>query len=195
MLQKSIFWTCRVQYGKFFFSSNTLAVRTPKFILKLLLKTFSFSSNSDFFSCIRIFNTSNTKKCKNQCLNFTKPWQIFRCFVFPDAMSKERQLYRLNVWCTVRVESDLRTSKNYFIDILMFPLLGKISWRKKWLISEIKNKIRRTGMRNIYPVFQPPYIVLTGDCFYRASQVYYDLWRFLPFKPYPTRAPYICFAL
>ena len=23
-------------------------------------------------------------------------------------------------------------------------------------ISEIKNKIRRTGMRNIYPVFQPP---------------------------------------
>ena len=40
----------------------------------------------------------------------------------------------------------------------MFPLFGKISWRKKWLnfISEIKNKIRRTGMRNIYPVFQPP---------------------------------------
>ena len=42
-------------------------------------------------------------------------------------------------------------------------------------ISEIKNKIRRTGMRNIYPVFQPP-----------ASQflhrVYYDLWRFLPVK-------------
>ena len=42
-------------------------------------------------------------------------------------------------------------------------------------ISEIKNKIRRTGMRNIYPVFQPP-----------ASQflhrVYYDLWRFLHFK-------------
>ena len=42
-------------------------------------------------------------------------------------------------------------------------------------ISEIKNKIRRTGMRNIYPVFQPP-----------ASQflqrVYYDLWRLLHFK-------------
>ena len=42
-------------------------------------------------------------------------------------------------------------------------------------ISEIKNKIRKTGMRNIYPVFQPP-----------ASQflhrVYYDLWRFLHFK-------------
>ena len=36
-------------YSKFFFSSNILAVRTPKIILKLLLKTFSFSSNSDFF--------------------------------------------------------------------------------------------------------------------------------------------------
>ena len=65
---------CRsVTYGKFFFSSNTLAVRTPKIILKLLLKTFSFSSNSDFFSCNRIFNTLNTKKCKKQSLNFTKP--------------------------------------------------------------------------------------------------------------------------
>ena len=42
-------------------------------------------------------------------------------------------------------------------------------------ICEIKNKIRRTGMHNIYHVFQPP-----------ASQflhrVYYDLWRFLHFK-------------
>ena len=43
----------------------------------------------------------------------------------PDAMSKDRQLHRLNVWCTVRVESDLRTSKKYFIDVLMFPFLGK----------------------------------------------------------------------
>ena len=55
-------------------------------------------------------------------------------------------------------------------------------------ISEIKNKIRRTGMRNIYPVFQPP-----------ASQflhrVYYNLWRLLHFKwkkKNPTRTPYIC---
>ena len=56
-------------------------------------------------------------------------------------------------------------------------------------ISAIKNKIRRTGMRNIYPVFQPP-----------ASQflhrVYCDLWRFLPFKwkkkKNPTCTPYIC---
>ena len=59
----------------------------------------------------------------------------------PDAMSKERQLYRLNVCCTVRVESDLRTSKKYFIDVLMFPLFGKISWRKKWL-SSVKLKAK-----------------------------------------------------
>ena len=41
-------------------------------------------------------------------------------------MSKERQLNRSNVWCTVRVKSDLRDlSKTYFIDVLMFPLFGK----------------------------------------------------------------------
>ena len=36
-------------YGKCSINSNTLAVRTPKFILKLLFKTFSFSSNSELF--------------------------------------------------------------------------------------------------------------------------------------------------
>ena len=35
-------------------------------------------------------------------------------------------------------------------------------------ISEIKNKIRRTGMHNIYPVFQP----LASQFLHR---VYYDL--------------------
>ena len=84
-------------------------------------------------------------------------------------MSKERQLYCLNVWCTVRVESDLQTSKKYFIDVLMFSSFWENQLKKEiTFISEIKNKIRRTGMRNIYPVFQPP-----------ASQflhrVYYDL--------------------
>ena len=58
-----------------------------------------------------------------------------------DAMSKEVQLYCLNVWCTVRVESDLGTSKKYFIDVLMFPLSGKISWRKK-LLSSVKLKTK-----------------------------------------------------
>ena len=56
------------KYGKFLFSSNTLAVRTPKIILKLLLKTFSFSSNIDFFLCNRIFNTSNTTKMQETML-------------------------------------------------------------------------------------------------------------------------------
>ena len=42
-------------------------------------------------------------------------------------------------------------------------------------ISEIKNKIRRTGLRNIYPVFQ----LLASQFLHR---VYYGLWRFLPFK-------------
>ena len=47
----SLFMTNRliVMYGKCSISSNTLAVRTPKFILKLLFKTFSFSSNSELF--------------------------------------------------------------------------------------------------------------------------------------------------
>ena len=56
-------------------------------------------------------------------------------------------------------------------------------------ISEIKNKIRRTGMRNIYPVFHPP----PSQFLHR---VYYDLWRFLHFKmeeePYPIPTPYKC---
>ena len=83
-------------------------------------------------------------------------------------MSKERQLYRLNVWCTVRVESDLRTSKKYFIDVLMFFFWENQLKKEITFISEIKNKIRRTGMCNIYPVFQPP----ASQFLYR---VYYDL--------------------
>ena len=162
-------------YGKFFFSSNTLAVRTPKIILKLLLKTFSFSSNSDFFSCIQIFNTSNTKNCKKQCLNFTKPCQIFRCFVFPRRMSKERQLYRLNIWCTVRLESDLQTSKKYFIDVLMFPLFGKISWRKKWL-SSVKLKTKSEELECVIFILS---FNLRHHSFYTGL---YDLWRFPSFK-------------
>ena len=107
-------------------------------------------------------------------------------------MSKERQLYRLSVWCTVRVESDLRTSRKYFIDVLMVALFWENQLKKEMtFISEIKNKIRRTGIRNIYPVFQPP-----------ASQflnrVHYYLWRFLHFKwkkknsTLPVHHLYIC---
>ena len=82
-------------------------------------------------------------------MNFTKPCQIFRCFLPPSPpppppptpWAKRGTSYRLNVWCTVRVESDLRTSKKYFIDVLMFPLLGKFSGRKKWL-SSVKLKTK-----------------------------------------------------
>ena len=69
-----------------------------------------------------------------------------------DAMSKERQLYRLNVWCTVRVESDLRTSKKIFYRRFDVSSFWENQLKKEMtFISEIKNKIRRTGMRNIYP--------------------------------------------
>ena len=84
-------------------------------------------------------------------------------------MSEERQLYRFNVCCTVRAESDLRTSKKLFYRRFDVSSFWENQLKKEMtFISEIKNKIRRTGMRNIYPVFQPP-----------ASQflhrVYYDL--------------------
>ena len=64
----------------------------------------------------------------------------------PDAMSKERQLYRLSIWCTVRVESNLRTSKKYFTDVLMFPFWENQLKKEMTFTSEIKNKIRRTEM-------------------------------------------------
>ena len=130
-------------YGKFFFSSNTLAVRTPKIILKLLLKTFSFSSNSDVFHAFKFLILQTLNNARNNAWtsqNHAKP-STPPPPPPPNVMSKERQLYRLNVWCTVRVESDLRTSKKYFIDVLMFPLCGKISWRKKWL-SSVKLKTK-----------------------------------------------------
>ena len=109
-------------------------------------------------------------------LKFHKTMPNLWVFCFPPTpWAKRGNSYRLNVWCTVRVESALRTSKKYFIDILMFPLFGKISWRKKWL-SSVKLKTKSEELECvIFPVFQPP-----------ASQflhrVYYDLWRLLHFK-------------
>ena len=96
------------------------------------------------------------------------------CFP-PDAMSKERQLYRLNVWCTVRIESDLGTSKNYFIEVLMFALFGKISWRKKWL-SSVKLKTKSEELECVIFILS---FNLWHHSFYTE---YYDLWRFLPVK-------------
>ena len=114
-----------LHYGKFFFSSNTLAVQTPKIILKLLLKTFSFSSNSDFFHAIEFLILRTLKNARNNAWTSQNHAKYLGVLFSLDAMSKERQLYRLNVWCTVRVERDLRMSKKYFIDVLTFPLFGK----------------------------------------------------------------------
>ena len=83
-------------------------------------------------------------------------------------MSEERQLYGLNVWCTVRVESDPDKQKIFYRSSDVSSFWENQLKKEMTFISEIKNKIRRTGMCNIYPVFQPP-----------ASQflhrVYYDL--------------------
>ena len=38
-ITRAVLWSISKVYGKFFFSSNTLAVRTPKIILKLLLNS------------------------------------------------------------------------------------------------------------------------------------------------------------
>ena len=69
-------------YGKFFFSSNTLAVRTLKLILKLLLKTFSFSSNGDYFHIFEFLILRTLKNARNNAWT-SQPCQIFGCFVFP----------------------------------------------------------------------------------------------------------------
>ena len=60
-------------------------------------------------------------------------------------------------------------------------------------------------MHYIYPVFQPPvhsfnwergefYLFLSGIAVF-LHRVYYDLWRMEEKETYPTRTPYICFAL
>ena len=72
-------------------------------------------------------------------------------------MSKERQLYRSQLWCIVRVESDLRdTSKKIFYRRFDVSSFWENQLKKEMTFISEKNKIRRTGMRNIYPVFQPP---------------------------------------
>ena len=127
-----------------------------------------------FFHAIEFLILRTLKNARNNAWTSQNHAKSLSGLFSSDAMSKERQLYRLNVWCTVRVESDLRTSKKYFIDVLMFPLFGKISWRKKWL-SSVKLKTKSEELECVIFILQPP-----------ASQflhrVYYDLWRFLPFK-------------
>ena len=86
-----------------------------------------------FFHAIEFLILRTLKNARNKAWTSQNHAKSLGVLFSSDAMSKERQLYCLNVWCTVRVESDLRMSKKYFIDVLMFPLFGKISWRKKWL--------------------------------------------------------------
>ena len=66
-------------YGKCSISSNTLAVRTPKFILKLLFKTFSFSSNSELFYAFEFLILRTHEKLEFH----KKKLHFIRCFVFP----------------------------------------------------------------------------------------------------------------
>ena len=81
-------------------------------------------------------------------LELHKTYQIFRCVFFsPDAMSKERQLYQSNIWCTVRVESDL------------WGLEQEIFYRRFDVSTIWENQLKN-------PVFQPypthtPYICWT----------------------------------
>ena len=95
----------------------------------------------NFFHAIEFLILRTLKNARNNAWTSQNHARSLGVLFSPDAMSKERQLYRLNVWCTVRVERDLRTSKKYFIDVLMFPRFGKISWRKKWL-SSVKLKTK-----------------------------------------------------
>ena len=44
---------------------NSFLVRTPKIILKLLLKTFSFSSNSDYFHVFEFLILRTLKSARN----------------------------------------------------------------------------------------------------------------------------------
>ena len=71
-------------YGKSSISSNTLAVRTLKFILKLLFRTFSFTSNSELFYAFEFLILRTHKKLEfhKKILNF------IRCFVFPTQCAK-----------------------------------------------------------------------------------------------------------
>ena len=134
------------------FTVNSFLVRTPKIILKLLLKTISFSSNSDFFHAFEFLILRTLKNARNNAWTSQNHAKSLDVLFSPDATSKGRQLYRLNVWCTVRVESDLRTSTKCFIDVLMFILFGKISWRKKWLSSmKLKTKSEKLECVIFYP--------------------------------------------
>ena len=174
-----------VMYGKFFFSSNTLAVRTPKFIMKLLLTTFSFSSNSDSFHAFEFLILRTLKKAGNTMLELHKAmaddcWNYCQIFSWRHEQREATWAKRGNsIDLNYGVHLGLKAicgprAKKYFIDVLMFPLFGKISWRKKWLSSvKIKTKSEELECVIFILSFNRLYIVLTGDvgnfiCFYQV---------------------------
>ena len=100
-------------------------------------------------------------------------------------MSKERQLYRSQLWCTVRFESALRDSskKTFYRRFDVFSFWENQLKKEMTFISE-KRKSEELECIIFILSFILLYIVLTWDvgnfiCFYRASQflhgVYYDL--------------------
>ena len=125
-----------------------------------------------FFHAFEFLILQTLKNARNNAWTSQNHAKSLGVLFSPRRMSKERQLYRLNVWCTVRIESDLSDKQKIFYRRFDVSSFWENQLKKEMtFISEIKNKIRRTGMRNIYLVVQPP-----------ASQflhrVYYDLWRF-----------------
>ena len=98
-----------------------------------------------------------------------------------DAMSKERQCYRSQLWCTVRVESE-KQKKNRRFDVSSF--CENQLKEERTFISEKKTKSEELECVIFILSFNLLYIVLTGDmgnffCFYQASQflhrVYHNL--------------------
>ena len=128
-----------------------------------------------FFHAFKCFILQTLKNARNNA--WTSQNHAKSLGVLFSPRRKERQLYCLNVWCTVRAESDLRTSKKYFIDVLMFPLSS--FWenqlkKKMTFISEIKKKSEELECIIFILSFNLQHQFL--------HRVYYDLWRFLHFK-------------
>ena len=142
-------------YGKFLFSSNTLAVQTPKIILKLLLKTFSFSSNSDYFHAFEFLILWTLKNARNNAWT-SQPCQIFGCFVFPPTPWAKRGNSIVSMYGVLLGLKVICGQEKFFWRFDVSSFWENQLKKEVTFISEIKNKIRRIGMRNIYPVFQPP---------------------------------------
>ena len=107
-----------------------------------------------FFHAIEFLILRTLKNARNNAWTSQNHAESLGVLFSPDAMSKERQLYRLNVWCTVRVKKWSADEQKIFYRRFDVSSFWENQLKKEMtFISEIKNKISRTGMRNIYPVF------------------------------------------